>query len=186
LASFQAEFAFHLSDFETTTRRLSERAFFHLQRSIVADPTIGGKWLEAYGGKRGEEAFEKLGAAHLLGHGIWAFKGHARGERTDLIMGDHVTDLSDIQRSADAIVLTEWKLVAEPAQLSTIAGKAYTQAACYVGGSLAGFELAGYRYLVLVSELFMKMPPDRHENGVEYRHINIAVNPGTPSQAKKA
>lgn len=89
LASFQGEFSFNLADFEAATRRVTERAFSHLQRSIVADPDIKKKWENAF--KKGEVPCEKLGAVHLLSHGIWAFKADAACERTDLVMGDALT-----------------------------------------------------------------------------------------------
>lgn len=40
LASFKSEFSFHMADVQAISRRLTERAFVHLQRSIVADPTM--------------------------------------------------------------------------------------------------------------------------------------------------
>jgi hypothetical protein len=40
LASFRSEFTYQISDFSPVAKRLSERAFTHLQRSIVADLSI--------------------------------------------------------------------------------------------------------------------------------------------------
>ena len=37
LASFRSEFTFQLSDIQAIARRITERAFVHLQRSIIAD-----------------------------------------------------------------------------------------------------------------------------------------------------
>src|SRR5215831_7211429 len=37
LTSFRSEFNYHLSDMTAVAKRLSERAFLHLQRSIIAD-----------------------------------------------------------------------------------------------------------------------------------------------------
>jgi hypothetical protein len=182
LASFQAEFSYHLSDFDASVHRISERAFLHLQRSIVADPEFQRRWQCAY--DSGEPACERLGAAHLLWHGIWAFKGHSAGERTDLIMGDRL-DPSAAQGSAIALVLTEWKKVSHERGLDSIAKKARDQAALYGAGSLAGFELSTYRYLVFVSKNRLPQLPDRNEAGVIYRYINIAVNPATPSKARR-
>ncbi len=44
-------------------------------------------------------------------------------------------------------------------------------------------ELAGYRDIVIVSEDYLKMPPDhKDDNNITYRHRNIAVNRKTPSK----
>ncbi len=59
--------------------------------------------------------------------------------------------------------------------------EASKQARLYSSGVLGGIEIANYRYLVMVSERMMKMPDNRLEGIVAYRHINIAVNPATPS-----
>ncbi len=59
----------------------------------------------------GETACEKLGALHLLSHGILAFKAYAPGERTDLILGDRLVIDDDLIAGTEGIVLTEWKRV---------------------------------------------------------------------------
>lgn len=183
LVSFQAEFSYHLSDFDATARRLSERAFSHLQRSIVADADVANKWQTAFD-TGGEVACEALGAVHLLLHGIWAFKANSAGERTDLIMQDHTINLAEAERTAEAMVLTEWKLVPKAELLEERSEQAYSQAARYSAGSLGSFELATYRYLVLVSKDTLEVPADRHEGGVQYRHVNIAVKPRSPSKSR--
>ena len=109
LGGFESEVSFILADQQEVIRARSERAFAHLQRSIVADPDFREKWLKAF--KDGEVACEKLGGVHLLVHGIFAFKVTAEGERTDLVFQDIAGDLADEQRYADGIVLTEWKIV---------------------------------------------------------------------------
>jgi hypothetical protein len=86
LASLQSEITYYLSDFSAVAKRRSERAFSHLQRSIVADVAVRDRWRDAF--NAGETACEKLGGAHLLLHGIWAFKVNAEGERTDLVFGE--------------------------------------------------------------------------------------------------
>ena len=48
LASFRSEFTFQLSDAQAFARRITERAFIHLQRSIIADETIKEKWKHAF------------------------------------------------------------------------------------------------------------------------------------------
>jgi hypothetical protein len=48
LTSFRSEFEYHIADTEAVAKRLSERAFAHLQRSIVADQEVRSKWIEAF------------------------------------------------------------------------------------------------------------------------------------------
>ncbi len=182
LATLEAELSYKLTEFETTARRLSERAFSHLQRCIVADAEVAERWQRAYAD--GELACEKLGAAHLLSHGIWAFKAASTGERTDLIFHDRV-DLAEAERSAEALVLTEWKLVRHSDNPATKAREAYDEAKLYSEGSLAGFQLEKQRFLVLVSQGRCSLPPDFEEEGVRYRHVNISVEPEPPSRAAR-
>jgi hypothetical protein len=181
LVSFRAEFEYHLSDTTAVAKRLSERAFSHLQRSIVVDRELREKWIEAF--RAGELACEKLGAVHLLLHGIWAFKVNAAGERTDLVFDEPVRDFYSIERVAESLVLTEWKCVRSPAKTEAIATDARKQAARYTVGALGGLvELIRYRFIVLVSENTLKLPENHSENEVEYRHVNVAVNPKPPSK----
>lgn len=184
LVALEAEISYHLTDFHARAKRLSERAFTHLQRSIVADPECAKRWQGAF--TEGELACEKLGAAHLLWHGIWAFKVSSEGERTDLIMGDTLHDRrGDIEDVAEALVLTEWKKVTEESKLRTAQEAAYRQAKRYAGSSLAGVELDRYRYLVLVTREELPLQDDFEDAGVWYRHINIAVHPRSPSRAAR-
>ncbi len=180
LTSFRSEFTYQISEWSFVAKRLSERAFTHLQRSIVADKSIRDRWKKAF--KEGEPACEKLGGAHLLLHGIWAFKAGSEGERTDLVFSEKLTDLSEAEKTAEALVLTEWKLVRPKDKLEKKAELAKAQAARYAFGSLAGFELTQYRYLVLVSEPVLTMPEDLISNDIKYLYINIAVDPKPPSK----
>lgn len=180
LASFRAEFEYLLSDTEIIARSLTVRAFTHLQRSIVADEVIQKRWREAF--DAGELACEGLGACHFLSHGIWAFKTSATGERTDLVLGTPLQVDDDIRRAADALILTEWKLVRSAGELSRKADEAYQQAKRYSEGILAGFELASRRYLVLVSSDQLAMPSPRQEAEAIYEYRNVAVCPSTPSR----
>lgn len=183
LTLFQSEFSFYLSDTQTIARRLSERAFIHLKRLIVADSFTRDRWIEAF--RAGETDCEKLGAIHLLFHGIWAFKVNAEGGRTDLVLGDRPLDLSDVESTAEALVLTEWKKVSHENELKPKIEEAHAQAKLYTEGILAGIELAGYRYLVLVSDHDLVMPPEVQDGDAVYRHINIAVNPERPSVSSR-
>ena len=180
LASFRAEFSFGIADTQVIAKRLTERAFIHLQRSIVADESIRSGWKQAY--DEGETACEKLGAVHLLQHGIWAFKATGQGERTDLVMGEPISNFDEVQGVAEALVLTEWKLVRQASELADKLADARSQASRYGRGLLGGFELAGYRYLVIVSERILQLPPDEIVDNIRYRHVNIAVDPLPPSR----
>jgi hypothetical protein len=180
LASFRAQFEYYMSDTSFVARRLSERAFIHLQRSLVVDSELRQKWNEAF--DIDEPACEKLGAVHLLLHGIWAFKVNTAGERTDLVFNEPLLESSSVERTAEALVLTEWKRVLSPTETEAKAGDARKQAARYTVGALGGVELARYRFIVLVSKEHLTLPQDQSENGVTYQHINIAVDPKSPSK----
>jgi hypothetical protein len=182
LGGFETEISFLLSDRQEVVRARSERAFAHLQRSIVADAAFHEKWQHTF--EDGEVACEKLGGAHLLLHGIYAFKINAEGERTDLVFQDLVGDLADEQRYADGLVLTEWKVAKSDAEAVKRFETARTQAGRYAKGALGGSELAGYRYLIVVSNEPVQIPTDITEGTVVYRHINIPVQPRTPSGKK--
>jgi hypothetical protein len=184
LASFRAEFEYLLTDTEMVARSLTIRAFTHLQRSIVADGVIQKRWKEAF--DNGELACEGLGACHFLSHGIWAFKTSATGERTDLVLGTPLRIEEDVRRAADALVLTEWKIVRGTGEVTSRADEAYQQAKRYSEGILAGFELASRRYLVLVSNDQVVLPGPRSDGDTIYEYRNVAVCPRTPSTSSRA
>ena len=175
LGAIETEISFILSDVEEVVHARSERAFSHLQRSIVADASFGEKWRTAF--NEGEISCEKLGAAHLLLHGIWAFKINAEGARTDLIFQVPAEDLTDEQGFVDGFVLTEWKKATSDADAASKCEQARNQAQIYAEGALAGSELTGYRYVVVVSLRQVRLPVDVRVDGVVYRHINISVEP---------
>ncbi len=175
------ELNYYLADPHVVARRLIQRAFLHLQRSIVADPEIRSTWEDAFAA--GEVELERLGGAHLLLHGIWAFKSHGPGERTDLVLGDRLAITSEIREAAEGMVLTEWKKVSTPSEFDSQASAALQQAKLYSQGIVAGFELAELRLLVLVSKQRHAPRADEVINGVTYRYVNVAVSPETPSQS---
>ena len=107
---------------------------------------------------------------------------NAQGERTDLVLGEPITDFDEIERTSEALVLTEWKKVQSAANINENLSDAKAQVGRYSAGSLAGIELADYRYLVMVSERDLPMPPDDKIGGVTYRAINVAVDPKPPSR----
>jgi hypothetical protein len=181
LIALQAEVAFALSDHQERIRSITERAFLHLRRVLVANRRERDVWLEAYANN--ETQCEKLGAAHLLGHGIFAFKVHADGGRTDLVFGEPIR-MGEVAPAVEGLVLTEWKRANPDVDGPAKFAEARRQADIYAGGPLAGIELAGYRYLVVVSDKLLpaaSVPDDEVVGQVVYRHINIPVDPDVPS-----
>jgi hypothetical protein len=185
LAIFRAQFQYLLSDFSAITRRRSERALLHLKRSIVADHHFGDKWREAFAESRAEDACEKLGAAHLLLHGIYAVKVVGEGQRTDLFFGQPMANDDQVSGAIEAYVLTEWKCVKQPSEYNKMAEDARQQSALYANGLLYGMELSDYRYIVLVSEKDLPEIANTIQAGIEYKHINIPVSPEPPSRSAK-
>ena len=181
LKAFESEFSFLIADNQAFVRRRSELAFVHLQRCIAADTEVRNKWKHAF--QKGEVACEKLGALHLLLHGIWAFKVNAEGERTDLVFNEPLDPIV-IQRSAEGLVLTEWKLTRDPQKVLQKFGEAREQAKRYSSGALAGIELTNYRFAIVVTERLeqSKTPNDETDGDLTYRHINLAIDPKTPSE----
>ena len=179
LIAFEAELTFCLDNQTERVRSAAELAFMHLQRLIVADEDYRAKWRKAF--EKHETHCEKLGALHLLWHGIWAFKVDASGGKTDLVYQEPPQIGS--APVALGLVLTEWKTADGNADTEYVAAK--EQAALYSGGVLAGVELVSHRYLVVVTKKQIVPPGDLIEGAVTYRHINIAVEPEVPSTAAK-
>jgi hypothetical protein len=109
-------------------------------------------------------------------------KVNTAGERTDLVFNEPILESSSVERTAEALVLMEWKRVLSPTKTEAMASKAREQAAKYTVGALGGVELARYRFIVLVSQQRLKLPDDHLENGVVYRHVNVVVEPTPPSK----
>ncbi len=163
---FDLEVSYLLTDTYATIRAHCERAFEPLRRLIVVDPAQKALWQAAYA--QGETACEKLGATHLLSHGIWTFKANAEGAHTDLVYSEPI-DPDRAARSADGLVLTEWKKVDSEATtraIHSLFAAACAQAKRYTQGSLAGFELTDYRYLIAVSWSDVDVPADMLDEGV--------------------
>jgi hypothetical protein len=181
IGAVESEVNYHLLDHQELLRVRSERAFEHLQRSIVADPDLRTRWAKAFDSK--EPDCERLGAVHLLWHGIWAFKVDAVGGRTDLVFQEPIDDLSRVDRAADGLVLTEWKLARGAPEASQGFEEARKKAQRYASGALAGIELRSHRCAVVVTESRVNEPDDVRAGGIVYRHVNIAVAPKPPSRA---
>jgi len=182
VVAFESELTFLLNDEQQVLRRLSERAFVHLQRQIVADEEVRAKWKKAL--VAGEVACERFGSVHLLSHGLFPFKIDGLGARTDLMIPDKSIG-AEVAGFAEGLVLTEWKVAKPDTQAEAKFHEAKKQADLYAIGALAGLELSECRYLVVVSEKAVKVPPDLREERWIYRHINIAVDPDTPSITSK-
>jgi hypothetical protein len=152
-----------------------------LQRLLAVDDDVRSKWKAAF--ERGEVRCEQLGAVHLLSHGIFAFKINADGARTDLVFPDEPIEASVTRRGIEGLVLTEWKL-ADAGNATDRFEEARRQAELYRQGPLVGTELAGYRYAIAVSLTDLPreaMLDDMEIGGVVYRHINISIEPRSPS-----
>lgn len=179
----QNEVSYYLEDHQRKIKNISEKAFLHLQRKIIADPDENKKWKAAI---EREIECEKLGSLHLLWHGIWAFKVNADGERTDLIFNDEVLNIKDSDLGAvSGLVLTEWKVLRSGENATSKFSEARNQARMYTKGSLAGVELAKYRYAIVVSEENIHTPDDILDNNIIWRHINIAINSKSPSERSR-
>jgi hypothetical protein len=180
LAALEGEITYVLRDRDETIRLRTDLAFEHLNRSIVVDENVRAKWTKAYDAH--EVQCEKLGAVHLLAHGIWAFKVYGIGARTDLVYQEPIVNTSRIARTADGLVLTEWKRLLAKGDTAASFADARSQAESYSTGVLAGTELKRYRYAIVVSRKNIPIPEDIEIKGIVYRHINVAVDPDTPSQ----
>lgn len=180
LASFRSQFEFLIRDSEVEGRSFAELAFEHLRRLLVVDQDIRRKWQEAF--EKHETACEKLGAVHLLSHGIWAFKVNAPGGATDLVFGNPVEQHEQIMRkTARALVLTEWKVIKRSEEMMTKAQEARDQAAIYSGGVLGDTELKRTRYVILVCQSDLAPPDDVMDRAVTYRHVILPTSPEVPS-----
>ena len=182
LKSLESDVSHLLSDTQESIRFRSERAFSHLQRLIVVDPSVRTEWKNAF--LNGETACEKKGAVHLLWHGIYAFKANAEGARTDLVYAEPVDRGDPAVRSAEGLILTEWKKATSTVDAAEKFRLARGQGVAYARGILAENELRDYAYAIVVTNKAVQLPDECEENGLTWRHINIAVDPETPSRMR--
>jgi hypothetical protein len=182
LAKFESEMSYIMADVQDALRLRSERAFAHLQRLIVVDGDFRSKWIQAF--NSGEVECERHGAVHLLLHGIWAFKVSGAGAQTDLVFQERPSGIPDPERYADGLVLTEWKCAATSGDSVNKFAAARKQAQRYKAGILAGTELSRYRFAVVVTKDYVPVPDDIKVNGTTFRHVNVAVEPSSPSKAQ--
>jgi len=185
LAVFRAEFEYLLQDAELYARSITELAFEHLRRLLAVDEDVQQKWRDAFG--RREEHCERLGATHLLSHGIWAFKVSGTGAATDLVFPEPIAnELGLVRRTARALVLTEWKLVKAPGEAERKAEEARKQTQSYVAGILGELELKSTRYVILVALKDVPTPSDQIIGSVTFRHVVLAIAPNTPSKESRS
>jgi hypothetical protein len=184
LAVLRSQFDYAVRDTEAIARSRVELAFEHLRRLIAVDPRYREVWKAAF--DQGEIACEKLGAVHLLASGIWAFKVTGGGAATDLVLNEPVqNELELVQRTGNALVLTEWKLVRNADDLTTKAAEARRQTEFYSSGILGTLELQRTRYIVLVALSALSSPGDIESEGILYRHVVLPVDPPSPSIAAR-
>jgi hypothetical protein len=183
LQAIESVITFSLSGLEEQILSTTERALQHLQRSLIVDGTLRERWIAAF--DKREDSVEALGAVHLLGHGIFAFKVNAKGARTDLVLPD--VDVREATRYSSGIVLTEWKLAEAQSESEKKFREARTQAARYAIGLLSGIELRLTRYAIVVTKKEVQCPADDvDQNGVTYRNVNIVLSPEVPSKAARS
>lgn len=182
LCAFEAEMSYLLADPEARVRLLTERAIIHLRRLISADPSVAAKWQEAF--EAGEVACEKLGAIHLLWHGIYSFKANAPHGRTDLLLQETFGGIDREAQFAEGSILTEWKIARNMVEAAKRYKEAQIQLAQYSDGLLAGQTLASCRYAIVISQKWCNPPEDAMENGITYRNVNIPVAPDVPSRTR--
>jgi hypothetical protein len=183
---------------EEPRRQHVERAFLHLNRLLTVDGDLRGKWIAAFNDR--EEECERLGALHLLWHGVYAFKADGGTGITDLVLQEPVVLNEDVLASS-ALVLTEWKLVkvgewqrGAPESMKRWKRDTVTkamadqardgrrQASRYGRNELGGAHLKHTRYVVLVSPRHLAVPATETENEISYRYVNIALDPEGPSK----
>ena len=171
VVSLVAELNWELTDPAIHLEGIAERAFLHLSRLLAADAAQSARWLDEFQKTQtAETACERLGATHLLLHGIYAFKVDA-GERTDLVLGNKLTWTKSLARAVEGLVLTEWKVVRDEKDAEKIA-RTCTGSAVHAR-RLAGIALEAVRYGSRDEKAFSHRR--RGSEWVHYRHINIAV-----------
>ncbi|MBB4571543.1 hypothetical protein [Rhizobium leucaenae] len=186
LGLIEADITRLLADVEVWIGGKTELALKHLQRLLVVDLHLKTKWKSAYHLR--ETACERLGGAHFLWHGLWAFKVDTHGARTDLVTYEPIDERA-VGASGGALVLTEWKKIDDPKRgaIERVFAQAKGQALNYVSGALGAIELKSVVHLVAVS-LFpipkAELPPDTIEQGKTIRFVNIVLDPPAPSEGK--
>ncbi len=181
LVGFESHMSALLAGTQEIIRTRTERALLQLRWQLIVDESIREKWRVAF---KDERLCEGLGAAHLIGHGICAFKVRAGHSETDLIINEPLEELAN-SPAIDGFVPTEWKRVTD-ANVDTQLDDARGQLALYQQGALSSMTLSAVRYVIAVSLEALKVPlQDVVDNGVTYRQINLVVDSIPPSKEVK-
>lgn len=184
LVILKSRFEYAVRNTEAIGRSQVALAFEHLRRLIVVSPETQQHWMQAF--KENEVSCEKLGAVHLLSHGIWAFKISGTRAATDLVFQEPIDPhRKTVESTARLLVLTEWKLVRDEKEIHQKAQEARSQTNQYASGLLSTVELKRTRYIVLVSKDVVDPPGDVELSGVTYRHVVLPVAPSVPSRVAR-
>jgi hypothetical protein len=175
----RAHFEYLIHDTEVEGRNATDLAFEHLRRLIVVNEKTREEWTAAF--EQREERSESLGAVHLLSHGIWAFKITGSGAATDLVYQEPLVQSPILQRTARALVLTEWKKAKDDSTARAQSESAIAQAQLYASGVLGDMELKRTRYIILISPCHLGTLPDVEKDGITYRHIMVPLGQKQPS-----
>jgi len=172
LGIFNSEMNHYLKDHETVMKDKVKLSLVHLQRTLLVDSELRHKWTQAF--NEGEAAIEKLGANHLLSHGLWAFKPLEESKRADLVLSAPIK-LDEVQEVGATLVLTEWKKV-NFENLAEKSKEALTQARKYGASPVAATELRKEKYLIMVSENRTEMPIPVNDGDIRYVYINLSLS----------
>ena len=173
LGIFNSEMNYYLKNNEIIVKDKVKLAFLHLQRTLIVDADVRKKWMMAF--KEGEASLEKLGANHLLSHGLWAFNSCEATLKKDLILGTAIR-ADEVQAVGACLVLTEWKKI-NAENVSEKSKQALSDARRHSEEPIAGSELKYEKYLIMVSENLLGAPASIIEDGIRYVFVNLAINP---------
>jgi hypothetical protein len=174
----------HFSNNQLEFKSRALRGLHHLNRLIATDDSVQTRWRNAF--KEGETACEQLAGAHLLWHGVWAFKCNGVGQKTDLVFPDYVDFEQSVSSSGAGLVLTEWKVWRGSGKISDKFQEAREQAKHYAVGVLGGIELKTYRFAIVVTEKqIAPIPANIDYAGGHWLHFNVCVEPEVPSRASR-
>jgi hypothetical protein len=146
-------------------------ALLHLQRTLIVDSDLRLKWLKAF--REGDEAIGKLGAIHLLAHGLWAFRATKESEKRDLILNTPIL-ADEVQAVGACLVLTEWRKITSE-NVAEKAKQALSEARKYGESHVPGSELKMEKYLIMVSEKPVNVPAPIQDDDTRYIYMNLSL-----------
>lgn len=185
LLTLQSEFNYTLRDIEALMRIRADNAFDHLRALLHVDKELRGRWRAALANEN-EPGCERLGALHLLSHGIRGFKMHGQRSITDLVFQEPL-DNEAIGGAQNALILTEWKVVRQPKEMKDKVEEAIAQMREYRAGVLGHSELRNTRYIVVVTNVVVKHQRvvSSKESNVIYHVETLPLHGLTPSEVAK-